>query len=330
MFQWSERMSFVQRMTFVNDLHKAGVEGKDLLSRLYCEFLPDTAQQQGDLMAQHVLERIRAFDETRENLLVLERKHERDKRKLLREDFMDLLQGMSMGAQCRQLRWIGQGMDSLSALCRGDTSRKNAAQEKPSAYMGSESEAGRDAELDQVLEKILDPRVSARVQKAVFPQRETWMDEDLYRGILTISLYTMMCNGECGQELGELPVSMEYVAMEVCCGVSAQEGAEKNETAEEARHRDWIDSTAVKLFLAAGVLVGGTATVLLASSALVVYSAYYVTVLAVGGLVISAAVDEDANTAARDHKTELTQDTTVPVVRTEEKEPDPDTDKAYS
>lgn len=305
MFQWNEQghEAFVQRMSFSAELHQAGVEGEALLSRLYCAFLPDTAEQQGDWMARHVLERIRLFDETRENLLNLEDKPEAEQKTLLGEDILDLMEGFTLPSQCRKLQSINQGMDAFHALCQGTCIPEEVTQKVPAGYRGNTGEAGRDAGLKAVVEKLLAPDLAAcaqgeaEVYLSVLWQE--WMDDDIYRAILTISLYTMLVNGEGAKLPGELPVSVEYIAMEVCRLVSAREGKEKQEVPEAAQRRRAVDSAAVKIFLAAGFLAGGTATVMLATSAVAVYAAYYLTTLAVGGLIISAAAEPDMRTVSQ-------------------------------
>ena len=288
MFQRSEQRqeAFAQRMSFAAELHTSGIKGEELLSSLYCEFLSGTTRQQGNATAQHVLERVRMFDETRERLLGMEGKTEEEKQALLEKDILDLLDGFTLPSQCRKLHSLNQAMDALADICQGICSPEEMM-EQISGYKGRTGETGRNEGLQTVAKKVLDPQQAARVfsgaEEHIFAPKQDWMEDDLYRAILTISVYTMLASGT--KTPGGLPVSIEYIALEVCCLVSAQTG--KKETPEEAQRRQTVDTAAVKFLLAAEFLAGGTTTVMLAGSAVALYAVYYLTALAVDEQVTS-------------------------------------------
>ncbi len=264
------------RMAFAAELHQAGIEGEALLSRLYGEFLPDTTREQGDRMARHVLEQIRRFDETRETLLDLAGKPEAEQQALLSGWILGLMEGFTLPSQCRKLHSISQAMDTLDEICRGTCLPEDAGRHPPAGYRGNAGEKGRNAGLRTVVEKLLDSGCAARVQReaegSLSGLRQGWMDDDLFRAILTISLYTMLAKA---QVVPDMPVPIEYVAMEVCCLVSDQEGA--------------VDAAVVKGFLMEVFLSGGTATVMLPGTGAAAYAAYHLTARAIGGLLSSGA-----------------------------------------
>ena len=289
MFQRSEQRqeAFAQRMSFAAELHTSGIKGEELLSSLYCEFLSGTTRQQGNAAAQHVLERVRMFNETRERLLGMEGKTEEEKQALLEKDILDLLDGFTLPSQCRKLHSLNQAMDALADICQGICSPEEMMEQISAGYKGRTGETGRNEGLQTVAKKVLDPQQAARVfsgaEEHIFAPKQDWMEDDLYRAILTISVYTMLASGT--KTPGGLPVSIEYIALEVCCLVSAQTG--KKETPEEAQRRQTVDTAAVKFLLAAEFLAGGTTTVMLAGSAVALYAVYYLTALAVDEQVTS-------------------------------------------
>ena len=265
----------IQSMAFVRDLHQTGAKGEELLSKLYCRFMPDVTEQQGDWMARHVLEQIRLFDASRRSLQELSGRSEEESRTILEKDIVGRMEGFVVTSQCRKLHSLNQAMGVLDELFRGTYTLEEAARMDPAGYRGNTGERGRNRELQLVLDSLFAPLSKTEVQraaeKAVGTLRQEWMDDSLFRGILTISLYAKMVNGAWPTELVGISVSIEYIAAAVC--VLADHGE--------------IDSAAVKMFLLAGFLAAGTATVMFVGSAVMIYAAYFLTVQMVGEFLLT-------------------------------------------
>lgn len=266
-----------QRMDYASDLHRAGAGSKDLLSKLYCRFLPNTTDKEGDWMARHVLDQIRQFDESRTRLTEMSRRLEEEKLAILGTDIINRMEGFVVTSQCRKLHSMNQAMTVLDELFRGTCTLEEAVRMVPAGYRGNTGERGRNGELGLVLEKLFAPleiiEVQRRAEDVICTLRQEWMDDTLFRGILTVSLYTMMVNGSWASEYAELPVSIEYIAVAVCCLVSVRE----------------IDAAAVKLFLLSGFLTAGTATVMFIGSAVSIYAAYFLTLHTAGEIIVSCS-----------------------------------------
>ena len=83
------------------------------------------------------------------------------------------------------------------------------------------------------------------------------LDMDTYRAVVSMSIYTLLLDGGCEQAFQGRPVSLDFVAAEVCrCSLSVQYQISYESRAE-------LDWSVVKIFLAMGVLAGGCSAVIL-------------------------------------------------------------------
>lgn len=278
MIQQKEQMheEFAQRMGFVSALHDAGVNGEELLSQLYCRFLPDAEDQLGDRMARYVLEQIAQFEDARNQLQNWKDPSEEETQALLGEQILNRMEGFTVTSQCRKLHSLKQGLSVLDELNRGTSTLEEAVRLYPAGYRGNTGGKGRNEALRRVLETLCTPwRRTADQRKSshiLCTLRQHWMDETLYRGILILSLYTMLVSGERASAFEELPVSIEFITVAVCSLLS---DGEREKQTGEPEWREGIDDLAVKLFLVDAFLAGGTATVMFVGSSVMVCSAYY-------------------------------------------------------
>lgn len=273
------RQAFAQRMTYVSDLHQAGAKDEVLLSKLYCRFLSHTSEKEGEWMAHHVLDQIRQFDISQKRLQEMHKCPEEERLALLGEEIISRMEGFVVTSQCRKLHSLNQAMTALDDLFRGTCTPEEAVGMIPAGYRGNTGEKGRNGELRKVLENIFVPLEKTQIQrgaeKVVRSLRQDWMDDTLYQAILTISLYTMMVEVVWAPALVDLPVSIEYIAVAVCSLTSAE-----------------VDHGAIKMFLLAGFLAAGTATVMFIGSAVSIYAAYFLTTRTVAELILFAAEAE--------------------------------------
>lgn len=273
------RQAFAQRMTYASDLHHTGAKNEVLLSKLYCRFLPHTAEKEGDWMARHVLDQIRQFDTSQKRLQEMESCPEEERLALLGEEIIGRMEGFVVTSQCRKLHSLNQAMTALDDLFQGTCTPEEAAGMIPAGYRGNTGEKGRNGELRKVLENIFVTLEKTQIQRGaetvVGSLRRDWMDDTLYRAILTIALYTMMVEGAWAPDLADLPVSIEYIAVAVCSLTSVE-----------------LDHGAIKMFLLAGFLAAGTATVMFIGSAVSIYAAYFLTTRTVGEFILFASGTE--------------------------------------
>ncbi|MBR5534461.1 MAG: hypothetical protein IKU62_06410 [Ruminiclostridium sp.] len=250
----------------MRELHQTGLDGEELLSRLYCRSLPDISPEQGDWMAHHVLEQIQVFDKTRKWLQELDGHWEP-----LGEHILHLMEGFTLPSQCRKLRSMNQAMDALDELCKGSGSLEEMVGMTPPGYRGSTGEKGRNAELHIALEKLLAPLnqtgLPGDTERAVAALRQDWMDDNLFRAVLTMVLNAILARGD---KVLDLSAPIEYIALEVCRLVSASDDPKS------------VDSAAVKLLLTSAFLAGGTATTMLTGTSVAIYSVYYLIMMQVG------------------------------------------------
>lgn len=276
MQQRKEHVTFADRMAFASELYLLGAKGEELLSRLYCHFLPETTGEEGDWVARHVVEQIRLFDEGRKRLLELSDRSVEEIQTLLGKRIIDWMDGFTMSSQCRKLRSMNQGMNALGEVCEETCTLEEVVQIVQPGYRGNTGEKGRNTELQAVLENLFRPLNQKKLEKELVQSaadfRQEWMDDTLYRAILTIVLSTIVDKEE--NSLG-LQLPLEYLVMEVCRVVSTME------TSIMADQREYLDSAVVKLFLTSGFLAGGTGTVMFTGSAIAIYAVYFLAVLAV-------------------------------------------------
>ncbi len=276
MLQRKEHEVFSDRMAFASEMYLSGVKHEELLSRLYCRFLPETKEEEGDWMARHVMERIHLFDEARKGLLELNGRSEEERMTLLGEYIIHRMEGFTLSSQCRKLHSIKQGLDALDQLCKGICTLEETIQTSQPGYRGNTGEKGRNAELQVVLENLFVPLKQSSLEndaaRTVSDLRQDWIDDTLFRAVLTVIVYTIVAREE--NEL-DLPRPVEYIALAVCCLISdldAQVASEQRET---------LDSAVVKLILTSGFLACGTDTVMFTGPSIAIYSAYYLAILAV-------------------------------------------------
>lgn len=263
----------IQRITFASDLHKAGVNEEELLSKLYCHFLSNTEEVQGNWIAHHVLDQIQQFDEMQKCLP--NRQPDKETLANLGENIINMMDGFVVTSQCRKLHSLNQAMTVLDKLFQGSCTPEEAAQMTPAGYKGNVGEKGRNDALHKVLDNLFAPMEKTKIQQqaecAVRNLRQDWMDDTLYRAILIISLYTMMVNGAWASDILDLPISIEYIAVAVCCMISGNDS-----------------DVAVKMFLLKCFLAAGTATVMFIGSAIAIYAAYFLTTQKAGELILAA------------------------------------------
>lgn len=278
--------SLIPRLEYAQALYQTGADPDDIPAQLYCRFLPDTAPQQGELMAKHLQTRIREFDQTREQFCI---RSEAEIKDLIIQQFKDVLHEKSLYQQCSTLDQLLTGM---GALDRGIAERVQPKANSGWGYSGESSESARNHLLQKVAEQILDePTFPNELEKPCeIPRWLVWaararlseMDDDACRAILSMCIYTMLIEGACENILQGSPVSIDYVAAEVC----------RNYVTEQEEHSGRspaVDWSVVKVLLAIGILTGGCSVVVLSNSIAVVYGAYYATVLSVGALLLSCS-----------------------------------------
>lgn len=267
-----------QRLEYAQSLYLAGENPADIPRKLYCHFLPDTSEYQGKLMADHLKTRIREFDRTRMQLAAYPGE---EGMRLLADQLGQLLERTELDRQCQQLYQIREGMVALElGLQTGAELEINQI----GFYSGDVTPRARNELLRQVAEQLLaqptQPECFPRWMPSQSRTRLKELDGDVYRAVLSMSVYTLMLEGGCGQVLRGRPISLDFVAAEVCrCSVP-----DVSDTSWEKQ--GWLDWSTAKIFLAMGVLAGGCSVVMLSESLVVAYAAYYVTVLCVGALIL--------------------------------------------
>ena len=270
--QQKEYDEISHRIAFATELHLAGVKDQDLLNQLYVQFLPGAKEEEGLRMAHDLLEQIRMFDVAQARFMELDGQWN-----LLGEYIVHLMDGFTMSSQCRKLHSISQAMDALSELCKGTHTLEEIVQRTQPGYRGNTGGKGRNTELQVVLEKLFTPLGERKREGLPADARQTWMDDTMFRAVLTMAVFTSVAKEENPLNL---PLPLEYITLEVCCLHSALDGQKRKESGKEAELRHSVDSAAVKLFLTSGFLAGGTGSVLFSGSSVGIYSAYYLAVLA--------------------------------------------------
>jgi len=267
-----------QRLEYAQSLYQAGEDPAGIPQKLYCHFLPDTSEYQGKLMADYLRTRIEEFDRTSRQLAAYPGE---EGKRLLAAQLGQLLEGADLDRQCRQLYQLREGMAALElGLQTGVEPEMNQI----GFYTGEVTPQARNELLRQVTDRLLDqpaqPESFPRWFLSQSRKRLKELDRDAYRAVLSMSVYTLLLEGGCAQTLRGRPVSLDFVAAEVCrCSVP--------EVADASWVKQgWLDWSTAKIFLAMGILAGGCAVVILSESLAVTYAAYYATVLSVGALIL--------------------------------------------
>ena len=267
-----------QRLEYAQHLYQTGADPETIPQQLYCHFLPDTSAYQGKLMADHLKNRISEFDRTRVQLAA--NPGEEGKR-MLAAQLGQMLEEYPLDQQCQMLYQLWAGMDSLElGLQTGTEPKAN----RTDFYAGFVTIPARNKLLRQVTDKLLDqPPQPERIPRWLLSDsriRLKELDRDTYRAVVSMSIYTLLLDGGCEQAFQGRPVSLDFVAAEVCrCTLSNQDQISYESRAE-------LGWSVVKIFLAMGILAGGCSVVILSESLAVAYAAYYVTVLSVGALIL--------------------------------------------
>lgn len=285
-----EREAVAQRLDFASKYYHPGEDSVSFLSNVYCEFLPNTAPQQGRLMAEHVLKRIRELDETR---AAFAGTSQEELRRTLRTQLLDQLQKRPLQEQCRTLHAIREGMGRLEEAMRQEPAAmeqyfQKTANSRASFYMGKITESARDKLLEDVLEKILCTEGAdaafARVRKerAASPGLESLLDSDTCRGLYTIVLYTLLLDGD-SRLPKDMAVSIDHVLLEVCREYGVRQILRELEvqrfSLQEASGACRALWTAVKAILTISVIAGGIAIMFLCPDPLVIFLSLMATVM---------------------------------------------------
>ena len=267
-----------QRLEYAQRLYQSGADPATIPQQIYCHFLPDTSEYQGKLMADHLKTRIGEFDRTRVQLSVYPSE---ESKQLLSAQLGQLLSEYPLDQQCQMLYQLCAGMDTLElGLQTGMEPQSN----RTDFYDGFVTVPARNNLLRQVTDKLLDqPAQPERIPRWLLTDsriRLKELDMDTYRAVVSMSIYTLLLDGGCEQAFQGRPVSLDFVAAEVCrCSLSVQYQISYESRAE-------LDWSVVKIFLAMGVLAGGCSAVILSESLAAAYAAYYVTVLSIGALIL--------------------------------------------
>lgn len=274
----SSMEGLAQRLEYAQRLYLAGADPATIPQQLYCHFLPDTSAYQGKLMADHLKTRISEFDRTRVQLNVYPGE---EGKQLLSAQLLQLLVEYPLDQQCQMLYQLWVGMDALElGLQTGTEPQAN----RTDFYDGFVTVPARNKLLRQVTDKLLDqPAQPEHIPRWLLSDhriRLKELDMDTYRAVVSMSIYTLLLDGGCEQAFQGRPVSLDFVAAEVCrCSLSNQDQI----TYESRAELDW---SVVKIFLAMGILAGGCTVVILSESLAVACVAYYATVLSVGALIL--------------------------------------------
>jgi len=272
---YSAMEGLAQRLDYAQSLYQAGEDPAAIVQALYCRFLPDTSEYQGKLMADYLHTRIEEFDRTSRQLAVFQGE---EGKRLLAAQLGQLLEERELDLQCQQLYQLWEGMDELERGLRTGTAPEGR---QSGFYTGAVTPQARDQLLRQVTDRLLaqpaQPEAIPRWLLSRSRNRLEELDRTAYRAVLTMSLYTLLLEGACSQALQGRPVSLDFVAAEVCrCSVP--------EVTRETG--GWLGWETAKILLAVGILAGGCAVVILTESIAVAYAAYYATMLSVGALIL--------------------------------------------
>lgn len=301
MFQLSQadREAINARMIYAVDLYLNEPTLNDALSKLYTTFLPDTASQQGDLMAEHILLRIQEYDATRAELLSLADSPQKLTNQI-QDRLTELMEETPLYDQCQQLASILEGTKGLeSALMGVHTTPKEALSggvcpDKP--YTGVVSESARNELLEEVTKQILSPTVAETLARQAaenpipdpYPELSSVMNQDAYRALLSAAVYTVLLSGEHSLTPEGMVISIDQIIPEVCRSMGFRQAgyalAEKDISTQDCTALYNADWSTVKFLLAAGVLAGGAAVVLLTKSIVVAYVTYYTVMALFAGI----------------------------------------------
>jgi len=191
----AQRSHIIRRTAAALGYLQEGEDAVSVLSRIYCENLPDKSPRQGDLMARQVLKWIRQFRGAMEQA-------RQDPSGYVRHSLGDMLSEMPLEDQCRILL--------------------NQLTEKNSSDNLQETESDRDRLLEKTVLEIIEEGVQpAEAAETLEQSCQDYADAsepvgaDMLQAITAMLLYTMVKNGE----LTGLPsdITLGQMAMGVCC-----------------------------------------------------------------------------------------------------------------
>lgn len=272
-----EREALERRMRFAAKTYRAGEYPVSFLSGLYCEFMPNAAPQQGQLMAEHVLKRIRELDETQARLLSCSPDSAQTE---LKQQLLQLLEEQPLQEQCRKLHALRQSLTCLETAVPQENADLEAFFQKTARssdcfYTGKITHPARDKLLQDVVHQILSTdsadaafeQMRNSPELAVGAELEQVMDSTTYRALYTIVLYTLLQSDVCSSLPQNRAVSIDHVLLKVCRTAGLRKIARDLDACrfrlEEANNACRALWAAVKATLVIGIIAGGTALMFL-------------------------------------------------------------------